>query len=294
MYNLLVSGWSEEWCGEPTTFDLSRCVREYTEDDVIEKFGKLDDSAISELLRLPCIFAYETQCEQNPKFGYLTEITKRNKEVRLSYQLKQIAPFLTWQDMLAMNFELGLTGWEMNRSHWAVKDINLPLELHRKGIHLPQWTSALSQGVDIAKHHFNIALSFPGEDRAYVEEIAQHLETGGGPHSYFYDNNYLPQLARPSLDLLLQDIYKNRSNLVVIFISGNYQNKSWCGVEWRAIRDVISARENNRIMFIKMDEGEVEGVFRNDGYIDGRRFSPSQMAGFIQERAQYLPPLVAR
>lgn len=289
MYNLLVSGWNEEWQGEPATFDLSRCVREYTEDAVRAKFATLDDAAISELLRLPCIFAYETYCELEPKFGYLTEITKRGNDVRLSYEFKPITPFLTWQDFTTMNFELGLSKWEMNRSHWAVKDINLPLELQRKGINLPQWTSALSQGVDIAKHHFNIALSFPGQDRGYVEEIAQHLERASGPHSYFYDNNYLPQLARPSLDLLLQDIYKNRSNLVVIFISGNYQNKSWCGVEWRAIRDIISARQHERIMLIKMDDGEVEGVFKNDGYIDGSRFTPSQVADFIQQRAQYLP-----
>jgi hypothetical protein len=147
-----------------------------------------------------------------------------------------------------------------------------------------QWARTSSKAVDITIHEFQVALSFPGEIRQYVELVARELERLVGPNSYFYDNNYVSQLARPGLDLLLQDIYGKRSKLVVVFLCTDYQNKEWCGAEFRVIREIIMKRQHQRVMFIKMDDGMVEGVFKTDGYIDGRRFQPSEVAGFIQER----------
>ena len=92
----------------------------------------------------------------------------------------------------------------------------------------------------------------------------------------------------PSLDTLLQDIYRNRSRLIVVFLCEKYQEKEWCGIEIRAIREIIKEREQ-RVMFIKMDEGKVDGVFSTDGYIDGRKHTPTEMAGYIQERVSLLP-----
>lgn len=45
------------------------------------------------------------------------------------------------------------------------------------------------------------------------------------------------------------------------------------------------ARDHKRIMFIRTDDGSVDGVFKTDGYVDARRFSASELAGFIHERA---------
>ena len=41
-------------------------------------------------------------------------------------------------------------------------------------------------------------------------------------------------------------------------------------------------------MFIRMDDGKVEGVFSTDGYIDGRTHTPIEVAGFINERLSLL------
>src|SRR5262249_39560640 len=51
---------------------------------------------------------------------------------------------------------------------------------------------------------FRVALSFPGENRAYVASVAAHLKSGLGDGRVFYDNDYVAELARPNLDLLLQ------------------------------------------------------------------------------------------
>ena len=88
---------------------------------------------------------------------------------------------------------------------WDLEQGNLPKELRSKGITLPSWAGNITKAVDITTHVFDVALSFPGEARSFVEQVALELERLIGPNSYFYDNNYVSQLARPSLDVLLQD-----------------------------------------------------------------------------------------
>lgn len=285
MYNLFVSGNSEAWQGDPWQIELSRCVREYTDNAITERFGALDAAAVAELRRLPSIFAYEAVHEQEPKFGMIRDVARRQGQVRIEYEIIPLDRFITAADLGQLTFELDIGDWEMNRTHWAVKDVNLPKELHAaRGLVLPPWTRQATKTVDITKHAFDVALSFPGEVRGLVDQVAQELDGRIGPNSYFYDNNYVSQLARPSLDTLLQDIYRNRSKLIVVFLGADYQRKDWCGIEFRAIREIIMARDNARIMFVRTDDGAVDGVFRTDGYVDARRFTPAQIAGFVCER----------
>lgn len=278
MYNLLVSYNNEDWEGEPYILELERCG-EYTDKEIIQKYGQF------KLIRdFPCIFAYEKYCEKDPKFGRIRDITTRQGNVRIEYEIVKLDNFLSHLDILRMSFELDISRWEMNRTHWAIKDVNLSTELASKGIYLPEWACSKAKVIDITKHEFDVALSFPGEVRNYVKSIVTELEREIGKHSYFYDDNYTAQLARPSLDELLQDIYRNRAKLVVVFLCDKYQDKEWCGIEFRAIKEIIMKRQHEKVMFVKMDDGKVEGVFNTDGYIDGRRFSPAEVAGFIQER----------
>src|SRR5207237_826349 len=143
----------------------------------------------------------------------IRNITTRQGQVRIEYEIKEIDNFLTAQDLTDLAFELDISKWEMDRTHWAVKDVNLAKELRAKGISLPSWARNVSKAVDITTHLFEVALSFPGEIRSFIEPIVAKLEKNIGPNAYFYDHNYVSQLARPSLDVLLQDIYRNRSKL---------------------------------------------------------------------------------
>jgi hypothetical protein len=288
MYNLLVAGVEGTWDGTPWMIDASRCVREYTDTEISRKFEALDATAVNELKKLPCIFAYESPTKAAPSFGVLTDITKRQGQVRIEYEIQAVDPFLTAADLTTYAFELDIAKWELNRTHWAVKDVNLPKELRAAGVVLPPWVRDISRAVDITTHVFDVGLSFPGEARGTVEAVAAELERRIGPNSYFYDNNYVSQLARPSLDTLLQDIYRNRSRLIVVFVGADYQRKDWCGIEFRAIREILMERDHGRIMFIRTDDGAVEGVFKTDGYVDARRFAPAQLAAFIEERVRLL------
>ena len=288
MYNLLVCESHKSWRGEPWQIEISRCVKEYTDPAIVERYGSLDSSAIAALTRFPCIFAYESFNKLPPHFGVIRNVTKRQGQVRLEYALQDCDPFLAANDLENMKFELDIGKWELNRTHWAVKDVNLPKELKPRGVLLPAWVGEVGRGVDLATHEFDVALSFPGEARKLVENVASELERLIGPNSYFYDNNYVSQLARPSLDTFLQGIYRERSKLIVVFLSADYQRKDWCGIEFRAIRDIISKRDHQRIMFIRTDDGHVDGVFATDGYVDASKYSPAETAGFIHNRLQHI------
>ncbi len=287
LYNLFVSGIEEDWTGDPFHLELSRCIREYTASRLTTRFGGLDATSILELKRAPCIFAYEIGLKKPPKFGYLKDIVQRQGQVRVEYELNNVDPFLDAGDLEQMTFELDIGKLELYRTHWAAKEVNLPKELHIKGITLPSSVRDVVNAVNISTHTFDVALSFPGENRNLVEEISQELERLLGPNTYFYDNNYVSQLAQPSLDTLLQGVY-SRAKLDVVFLSADYQAKDWCGVEFRAVKEIIFARENSRVMFVRTDDGTVDGVFKTDGYVDARKFKPAKIAEFICERLQVL------
>ena len=91
----------------------------------------------------------------------IRDIVKRQGQVRVEYEFISVDPFLTHEDIDDMLFELDIGKWEMNRTHWAVKDVNLAKELHKRGIALPNWTRSVSKAVDISTHNFDVALSFP-------------------------------------------------------------------------------------------------------------------------------------
>ena len=118
----------------------------------------------------------------------------------------------------------------------------------------------------------------------YVSSIADLLRPQIGKDEMFYDFDYQSQLAQPNLDTLLQKIYRNNSNLIVVFLCEEYSNKQWCGLEWRAIRDIVKSKEDNKVMFIRFDNAQIDGVLSIDGYIDAKQFSEKEIAKFIIER----------
>ncbi|MEQ3692985.1 MAG: hypothetical protein ABNH16_06090 [Thalassolituus sp.] len=190
--------------------------------------------------------------------------------------------------------------------HYKVKYYEFLLSLvylkeHEKSIEISNWfgsnilikgskeiISKATGSIDIDIHKFDVALSFPGESRDYVLDVTKELHLELGKDSYFYDNNYTAHLARPDLDTLLQDIYQTRSKLVVVFLSEDYDNKEWCGLEFRAIKQFIKDRQHKRVMLVKLGDGQVKGIFDTDGYLDGTKEPPSQIAKHIIDRLDSL------
>src|SRR5262249_52426900 len=113
-------------------------------------------------------------------------------------------------------------------------------------------------------------------------ELKRNLPRG----TVFYDKDFTAQLARPNLDTLLQRIYLSNSDLVVAFLSAEYETKQWCGLEWRAIREIIKNKKDESIMLMRFDDSAVLGCFAVDGYVDLRQHSAVQAAELVLERVR--------
>ncbi len=136
----------------------------------------------------------------------------------------------------------------------------------------------------IAGRQFRVSLSFPGEHRTFVEGVAASLVKTLGKYAVFYDRYYEAELARPNLDLLLQQIYHDQSQLLVVFLCQDYERKEWCGLEWRAIRDLIKQRKDERIMLLRFDSTPVAGLFGIDGHIDLAARNPAEVSELVCQR----------
>lgn len=135
---------------------------------------------------------------------------------------------------------------------------------------------------------FAVALSFPGEHRDYVKQIADALVTSLTKPRVFYDRYYEAELSRPNLDTYLQKIYHDESELVVVVLCKEYDEKEWCGLEFRAIRDLIKKRRDHEIMFVRVADGDVKGVFGIDGYVDAKNRPATEIAQVICDRLALL------
>lgn len=283
IYNLLVSADEKAWESDSVIFEIDRCIVEYTSKELIDRYIKLGTDEINEIKKYPCIFAYEDYCKKDASIGFMVDIVVRQVGVKIVFE--KVAK-LPKEDLHKLQFELDIRRLELNRTHWAIKKVDLYKELQSIGNNISN--GKVNQVINIIKQLFDVSFSFAGESRILVEQVEKELEKLIDKNSIFYDNNYISQLARPSLDTLLQDIYRNRSKLIVVFLCEEYQKKEWCGLEFKAIREIIMKKEDNKIMYIRLDEGHVDGVFQTDGYIDGTKFTTQQLAEFIKERLSFL------
>jgi hypothetical protein len=136
----------------------------------------------------------------------------------------------------------------------------------------------------IENMQFRVALSFPGEKRKYIEAVAIALCDKLGRKNVFYDKHFEAELARLDLDLVLQRIYHDQSSLLTVFVCKEFNEKEWCGLEWRALRDLIKRQQGHKIMIFRFDDVDVPGLFSIDGYIDVNNRTAQEAAALICER----------
>lgn len=263
---------------------LSRCLSssECTPFHLIDGYCRLTPEQNSLLTQLPAVFGYETIVGQDARIGRINRITRAGGSVTVDFQLIDYFPPISNEVLYQYRYELSLDDIELHRGHWALKDVDLNAVLSKAGF--PIVPFAHQPLINLQKHIFDVSLSFPGEVRPYIEAVAKQLVRMLGNNTVFYDNFYKSQLAIPNLDAALQDLYVNRSKLIVVFLSADYAEKKWCGIEYRAIREIINSKRDDMVMYVRFDNATVQGVFSHDGYIDATTHTEIEVATMIQER----------
>lgn len=133
---------------------------------------------------------------------------------------------------------------------------------------------------------FAIALSFPGEHRDFVEGVADILSNYFGRERILYDKYHQVEFSQVNLDLHLQKLYSEESDIVVVFLCDEYDKKPWCGIEWRAIRRLLNDKNaQSRIMPIKIGGGMIEGLSGStDGWLPAENMTSDEVAVCIIKR----------
>ena len=134
MYNLFVTAQEGAWDGQGYEYDRSRFL-EYTPDDVVARFKDLKSRQLESLRKLPCLFAYEG--EGPMRVGRLLSIKLRGRALFIEFELDRSIPEIPYEAIAPIRTLLDIRAWEMNRTHWAVKDENLFARLRSAGL-LPQ------------------------------------------------------------------------------------------------------------------------------------------------------------
>lgn len=125
MYNLIVTAEDGVW--ENTTYHIARSrFLEYTNEDIASKFRDINSDVIQKLKEIPCLFAYEGS-ESDVYVGYIKNITSWNNygNIKFEFEIDRGIGSIPFNKILAHKYRLDIREWEVNRTHWAIKDEDL-------------------------------------------------------------------------------------------------------------------------------------------------------------------------
>ena len=129
---------------------------------------------------------------------------------------------------------------------------------------------------------YEVALSFAGEDREYVEQVAKHLRARG--IKTFYDDYEKVDLWGKNLYSHLTEIYKDKARYVVMFISTHYAKKVWTNLERESAQARAFKEKREYILPARFDDTDIPGLLDTVGYISLQNLSPAELARSIENK----------
>ncbi|XOK10765.1 toll/interleukin-1 receptor domain-containing protein [Agrobacterium tumefaciens] len=129
---------------------------------------------------------------------------------------------------------------------------------------------------------YDVGLSFAGEDRMYVSEVAKYLEERC--ISVFYDDYEKHDLWGKDLYEHLSKVYKDECRYVLIFISKNYATKLWTTHERRNAQARAFMESSEYILPARFDDTEIPGILPTTGYIRLDGLHPRELVKLVEKK----------
>lgn len=124
---------------------------------------------------------------------------------------------------------------------------------------------------------YDVALSFAGEQREYVERVAESLRSAGA--SVFYDG--FADLWGKDLPVEFERVYRSGSRYVIIFVSREYLAKAWTNVERQHALAGRIERQDDSVLPARFDAIDLPGLPPTVGYRDIGNTSPEELAAHV-------------
>ena len=140
------------------------------------------------------------------------------------------------------------------------------------------------------EYKYDVALSFAGEDREYVDQVCTYLTTQG--IKPFYDKAEEIELWGKDLVARFDEIYRNEAHYCVMFISCHYLQKAWPRHERRSVLS-RAITDEGYILPTRFDDTDIPGLPPTIHYVDLRRKSPEQLGKMIIQKLGKTRPIQA-
>lgn len=131
---------------------------------------------------------------------------------------------------------------------------------------------------------YDIAVSFAGEDRAYVEQVSNALKLSG--LSVFYDGYEKSDLWGKDLYVHLTNVYRDYSKYCLMFISEHYTRKQWTNHERKAAQARAFSENREYILPLRLDDSSVVGVLDTTGFVDARRTPVEEIVEMLWDKVR--------
>ena len=129
---------------------------------------------------------------------------------------------------------------------------------------------------------YDVALSFAGENRHYVQQVAEELVAKGV--KVFYDKFEEADLWGKDLYSHLADVYNGRARFTIMFVSKAYASKLWTNHERKAAQAKAFTQNSEYILPVRFDDTEIPGMLPTTNYLLASEKTPSQLASLLVKK----------
>ncbi|MBL4803925.1 MAG: TIR domain-containing protein [Alphaproteobacteria bacterium] len=131
-------------------------------------------------------------------------------------------------------------------------------------------------------YEYDVALSFAGEDREYVEEVAEQLKAS--EVKVFYDKFEEVDLWGKDLYVHLDEVYRKKARYCVMFLSKHYAEKLWTNHERESAQARAFEDSESYVLPARFDDTEIPGIRPTTGYLPIADMEPKELAARITDK----------
>ena len=137
-------------------------------------------------------------------------------------------------------------------------------------------------GSEADNYEYDIAVTFAGEDRTFVNQVVDEVKSFG--YSVFYDEDEQVTLWGEELTEYFPDIYERRARFAVMFISADYAAKPWTRLERQSVLLRAMNQTKPYLLPVRIDQTVLPGVRSTISYLEAKKLGADGIASAIRTK----------